>query len=496
MVTAAAGAISVLFSWYYQPYFPAGSQALYVSKELPIGSSSPFAPGLFDLRGVTFAAWTLAAFAIGVLAGVLIRRVVPAIVATLVVYAGLAFAVGGFLRQHYLAPLVTSKLNIPDFRVGHQPAVVHQRAAGRRARSALNQVLQRAPADLAGKGGVPKSLTRVAIPRPARVHAVDHLPAGQPVLAIPVDRGRLAARPVGAAHRRDRLAGPAPRGLTLMSRARVGRQQLDRDGSTSFADQADLGAEPGHVRGASPSRRPMAAAADHPVARFGVPAAWAAAAALGGAPTAVAPARAVTAPVRAHPRGRRGRDHPGGDPAQGVREHRLLPGAERGHPCRLERRPSASWPSPRARSGTAPNPSNSYCNKFSAYWDAGTAGCPSGEKAEEWCADFAAWAWQQAGVQFTYGYGPGEINGAAVSFYEWGVANGEWHPATSGYVAVARRRGGLRSLARGRPVGRARGDRHRRRARPAGPGRGERGRRQDRLLRRRDRDRPGDGRRR
>ena len=23
----------------------------------------------------------------------------------------------------------------------------------------------------------------------------------------------------------------------------------------------------------------------------------------------------------------------------------------------------------------------------------------------------------------------------AVSFYEWGVANGEWHPATSGYVA-------------------------------------------------------------
>jgi len=81
-------------------------------------------------------------------------------------------------------------------------------------------------------------------------------------------------------------------------------------------------------------------------------------------------------------------------------------------------------------------PANSYCNKFSAYWDAGTADCPSGEKDEEWCADFAAWAWQKAGVQFTYGYGPAEINGGAVSFYEWGVANGEWHPATSGYVAA------------------------------------------------------------
>ena len=85
--------------------------------------------------------------------------------------------------------------------------------------------------------------------------------------------------------------------------------------------------------------------------------------------------------------------------------------------------------------GYRTEPSNSYCNKFSAYWNAGTAGCPSGEKAEEWCADFAAWAWQEAGVQFTYGYAPGEINGGAASFYEWGVANGEWHPATSGYVA-------------------------------------------------------------
>jgi hypothetical protein len=85
--------------------------------------------------------------------------------------------------------------------------------------------------------------------------------------------------------------------------------------------------------------------------------------------------------------------------------------------------------------GYSTEPSNSYCNKFSAYWNAGTAGCPSGEKSEEWCADFAAWAWQQAGVQFTYGYGPEDINGGAVSFYEWGVANGEWHPAASGYVA-------------------------------------------------------------
>jgi len=86
--------------------------------------------------------------------------------------------------------------------------------------------------------------------------------------------------------------------------------------------------------------------------------------------------------------------------------------------------------------GYSTEPSISYCNKFSAYWDVGTEDCPGGERAEKWCADFAAWAWQKAGVHFTYGYGPGEINGAAVSFYEWGAANGKWHPARSGYVAA------------------------------------------------------------
>jgi hypothetical protein len=107
LLAAAAGAFSVLLSWYYQPYFATSNQAL----GLP--EMTPFFPGLFDLRGVGFPAWTLAAFAIGALAGMLMRRVVPAILATLVVYAVLAFATGGFLREHYLAPLVTTNLNVP-----------------------------------------------------------------------------------------------------------------------------------------------------------------------------------------------------------------------------------------------------------------------------------------------------------------------------------------------------------------------------------------------
>jgi hypothetical protein len=102
-VTVATGLFSLVSTWYYQPYFAA-------SNPLP---QPPLAPALFDVRGVAFPAWTLAAFAIGALAGMLIRRAVPAIAVTLAVYAGLVLAAGGLLRKHYLTPLLTSSLNVP-----------------------------------------------------------------------------------------------------------------------------------------------------------------------------------------------------------------------------------------------------------------------------------------------------------------------------------------------------------------------------------------------
>jgi hypothetical protein len=107
-VTVLAWLFSLVLAWYYQPYFAAGNQGFGLTE------MTPFFPALFDLHGAVFAAWTLAAFAIGGLAGMLLRRVVPAIAATMAVYVGLAFAAGAFLREHYLAPLVTtSSLNLP-----------------------------------------------------------------------------------------------------------------------------------------------------------------------------------------------------------------------------------------------------------------------------------------------------------------------------------------------------------------------------------------------
>jgi hypothetical protein len=84
--------------------------------------------------------------------------------------------------------------------------------------------------------------------------------------------------------------------------------------------------------------------------------------------------------------------------------------------------------------GYSTDPLDTYCNKFSAYWDAGTNECGNGNLDEEWCADFAAWVWKQAGAQVDYRLAPGYLNSNTASFYVWGVDHGTWHPVGSGYT--------------------------------------------------------------
>jgi hypothetical protein len=95
-VTAAAEAFSLLFSWYFQPWFAKGLDGV-------------LAPQLFNLRGIDFAGWTLLAFALGVAAGALIRRTVPAMTAALAAWTGLFFATFMYLRKHYQAPLIAGR---------------------------------------------------------------------------------------------------------------------------------------------------------------------------------------------------------------------------------------------------------------------------------------------------------------------------------------------------------------------------------------------------
>jgi ABC-2 family transporter protein len=138
-VAAIAGAFSLVFSWCYGPIIG-------LPRYSALGSTT------FDLRGVVLAAWTLAAFAIGALAGVLIRRVVPAMAATLATWTGLALAAGLYLRRHYEAPLVTSHPNVAP-----SAWVVNQwwaRGGKPVSLSAINQVLQRGPGGSQVNGSV------------------------------------------------------------------------------------------------------------------------------------------------------------------------------------------------------------------------------------------------------------------------------------------------------------------------------------------------------
>ena len=97
---AGEGISVVLSSWYFQPFFAEGK-------------TGPFPMQLFGTRGVAFAAWTLAAFAIAAFAGALIRRTVPAMAAALAAWTALDVITMMTLRQHYLAPLTGRGWNIP-----------------------------------------------------------------------------------------------------------------------------------------------------------------------------------------------------------------------------------------------------------------------------------------------------------------------------------------------------------------------------------------------
>jgi hypothetical protein len=134
VVTAVTWAFTQLFTWYYHPFVADGQ----VSRLLPLA---------FGLLGVAFAAWTLAAFAIAVFFGALIRRTVPAMAATLASWTFLAIGTAVGLRQHYQAPLRTTALNPPSgswilggFVTGPNGQVLNQ--------SALNQLVQHAPASV------------------------------------------------------------------------------------------------------------------------------------------------------------------------------------------------------------------------------------------------------------------------------------------------------------------------------------------------------------
>jgi hypothetical protein len=99
-VAVIMAAFGVLVTWHNQPLVEAG-----VTPRLHAT--------VFPITGIAAAGWALAGFALGVLAGLLWRRVVAALATAFAAWFGLAFLTATFLRPNYLARLTTTSLQLP-----------------------------------------------------------------------------------------------------------------------------------------------------------------------------------------------------------------------------------------------------------------------------------------------------------------------------------------------------------------------------------------------
>jgi hypothetical protein len=95
VITVLAWAFSQLFAWFFDPF-------------LAYEQMNVLAATVFVTRGIAFAAWTLAAFAIGAFLGMLFRRIIPAMAATLGAYLGLNLLTWLVLREDYPVAINTT----------------------------------------------------------------------------------------------------------------------------------------------------------------------------------------------------------------------------------------------------------------------------------------------------------------------------------------------------------------------------------------------------
>ena len=99
---AAAGLLTLMVTWWSGPFDRI--------------ADSPFSPSYFDRRDLVPIGYAAFAFALGVTAGVLIRRTLPAMAATLVAFVGVRAAVFAWVRPHLITPMkTTTAFLLPSF---------------------------------------------------------------------------------------------------------------------------------------------------------------------------------------------------------------------------------------------------------------------------------------------------------------------------------------------------------------------------------------------
>lgn len=100
----ATGLLSLGVTWWSAPIDRAGARP---AADDGLALPARFAPLVFGGRGIAPIGYAAFAFVLGVAAGVVLRRTVPAMALTLAVLAGLQVLVPAVLRTHYQAPAVS-----------------------------------------------------------------------------------------------------------------------------------------------------------------------------------------------------------------------------------------------------------------------------------------------------------------------------------------------------------------------------------------------------
>ncbi len=160
MVTAAVATLMV--TWWAAPINKA---------EVLAGSASPttvtrFVPAAFAASGIVPVGYAAFAFALGVTAGVLVRRTVPAMAVTLAAFAALQLAWPSWIRPHLIAPvhavLALGKVSLGGFGLGPGKALfltVGSKGDGwilsSHAANAAGQVIDRVPGGCTPQTGGP-----------------------------------------------------------------------------------------------------------------------------------------------------------------------------------------------------------------------------------------------------------------------------------------------------------------------------------------------------
>jgi ABC-type transport system involved in multi-copper enzyme maturation permease subunit len=100
---ASTGLLSLVITWWASP----------IDQSLGLGGGlNRLTPLLFGVRGITPVGYAAFAFALGVTAGVVIARTLPAMAVTFAVFTGALITMSLWVRQHLISPLsVTSAFN-------------------------------------------------------------------------------------------------------------------------------------------------------------------------------------------------------------------------------------------------------------------------------------------------------------------------------------------------------------------------------------------------